>query len=48
MTAALGPWMLAHPDVKDEMEHFVMQYVVPEYTSSEPYLRAVVRLTHNL
>ncbi|KAF8624410.1 hypothetical protein AX15_005891 [Amanita polypyramis BW_CC] len=41
MTAALGPWMLAHPDVKDEMERFVMRYVVPEYASSEPYLRAV-------
>jgi len=43
MTAALGPWMLAHPDVKNKMEPFVMQFVVPEYTSSEPYLRAVVR-----
>jgi hypothetical protein len=45
MTAALGPWMLAHPDVKDKMEQFVMQFVVPEYSSSEPYLRAVVSLT---
>ncbi|KAK2463383.1 hypothetical protein APHAL10511_004609 [Amanita phalloides] len=41
MTAALGPWMLAHPDVKDKMEQFVMQFVVPEYLSREPYLRAV-------
>ncbi|KAF8625982.1 hypothetical protein AX17_006706 [Amanita inopinata Kibby_2008] len=41
MTAALGPWMLAHPDVKGEMEGFVMQFVVPQYSSSEPYLRAV-------
>ena len=45
MTAALGPWMLAHPDVKNKMEQFVMQFVVPEYLSSEPYLRAVVSLT---
>jgi hypothetical protein len=45
MTAALGPWMLAHPDVKNKMEQFVMQFVVPEYMSSEPYLRAVVSLT---
>lgn len=45
MTAALGPWMLAHPDVKNKMEQFVMQFVVPEYLSSEPYLRAVVSPT---
>ncbi|KAM6494523.1 Armadillo-type fold [Amanita muscaria] len=41
MTAALGPWMLAHPDVKGKMEQFVLQFVLPEYTSSEPYMRAV-------
>ena len=42
MTAALGPWIMKHPEVRNNMEQFVEQFVVPEYTSSEPYMRAVV------
>ncbi|KAF5377980.1 hypothetical protein D9615_006718 [Tricholomella constricta] len=41
MTAALAPWMMRHPDVKGNMEAFIMQFVTPEFTSSEPYLRAI-------
>lgn len=43
MTAALGPFMMRHPDVKKNVESFIMQRVVPEFTSSEPYMRAIVR-----
>ncbi|KAG6919218.1 hypothetical protein DXG01_008013 [Tephrocybe rancida] len=41
MTAALSPWMMRHPDVKGNMEAFVLQFVTPEFNSSEPYLRAI-------
>ncbi|KAG6813019.1 hypothetical protein H0H92_014757 [Tricholoma furcatifolium] len=41
MTAALAPWMMRHPDVKGNMEGFVMQFVTPEFSSPEPYLRAI-------
>ncbi|KAG5643336.1 hypothetical protein DXG03_001055 [Asterophora parasitica] len=41
MTAALAPWMMRHPDVKGNMEAFVLQFVTPEFTSPEPYLRAI-------
>lgn len=43
MTAALGPWMMRHPEVKDNMEAFIMQFVTPEFASTDPYLRAIVR-----
>lgn len=33
-----------HPDVKGGMEQFMMQYVLPEFTASEPYMRAIVSL----
>ncbi|KAG6900147.1 hypothetical protein C0993_002296 [Termitomyces sp. T159_Od127] len=41
MTAALAPWMMRHPDVKGNVEAFVLQFVTPEFTSAEPYLRAI-------
>ncbi|KAG6854284.1 hypothetical protein C0991_008532 [Blastosporella zonata] len=41
MTAALAPWMMRHPDVKGNMEAFVLQFVTPEFSSPEPYLRAI-------
>ncbi|KAF5319858.1 hypothetical protein D9758_018456 [Tetrapyrgos nigripes] len=41
MTAALGPWIMKHPSVKNDMEQFVMQFVTPELSSSEPYMRAI-------
>ena len=42
MIAALGPWLMRHPDVKGNMETFVMQFVTPEFKSEQPYLRAIV------
>ncbi|KAL6303891.1 ARM repeat-containing protein [Sparassis latifolia] len=41
MTAGLGPFIMRHPDVKNSMEQFMIQHVLPEFTSSEPYMRAV-------
>lgn len=43
MTAALGPWIMRHPEVKNNMEQFMLQFVTPELTSKEPYIRAIVR-----
>ena len=45
MTAALGAFIMHHPDVKDSMEQFLMQHVLPEYTATEPYMRAIVSYT---
>ena len=42
MTAALGRYIMRHPEVKNNMEHFMLQYVSPELSSPEPYLRAIV------
>lgn len=42
MTAALGPFIMRHPEVKGNMEHFMIQNVLPEFTATEPYMRAVV------
>lgn len=44
ITAALGPFVMRHPEVKGSMEEFMMQHVLPEFTSSEPYMRAIVSL----
>lgn len=44
MIAALGPFIMRHPDVKGSMEQFVVQHVSPAFTAQEPYLRAVVRV----
>ncbi|KAJ7704207.1 armadillo-type protein [Mycena metata] len=41
MTAALGPWILRHPDVASGMEQFVLQFVGPEFASPEGYMRAI-------
>ncbi|RPD62608.1 ARM repeat-containing protein [Lentinus tigrinus ALCF2SS1-7] len=41
MTAALGPFIMRHPDVKGNMEQFVLQHVIPEFSTPEPYMRAV-------
>ena len=43
MTAALGQFIMRHPDVKGNMEQFMMQHVLPEFASPEPYMRAIVR-----
>lgn len=42
MTAALGPFIMRHPEVKNSMESFLMQHVLPEFASPEPYMRAIV------
>ncbi|KAH9924352.1 ARM repeat-containing protein [Epithele typhae] len=41
MTAALGPFIMRHPDVKGNMPQFVLQHVFPEFNAQEPYMRAV-------
>ena len=41
MTAALGPFIMRHPDVKGNMEQFVLQHVIPEFSAPEPSMRAV-------
>lgn len=44
MTAALGPFIMRHPDVQGNMENFLVQHVLPEFSSPEPYLRAIVSI----
>lgn len=41
MTVALCPYLLRHPDVKDSMETFIMQFVTPAFESPDPYLKAI-------
>ncbi len=41
MTAALGPFMMRHPDVKGGMQQFLLTHVFPEFTAPEPYMRAI-------
>ncbi|KAJ3711727.1 armadillo-type protein [Lentinula raphanica] len=41
MTAALGPWIMKHPEVANNMEQFIQQFVTPEFASPEPYLRGI-------
>ncbi|GAW02680.1 nonsense-mediated mrna decay protein [Lentinula edodes] len=41
MTAALGPWIMKHPEVATNMEQFIQQFVTPEFASPEPYLRGI-------
>jgi hypothetical protein len=46
MTAALGPWIMRHPEVKNNMEAFVLQFVTPEFGAQEGYLRAIVSVIY--
>ncbi|KAI0772164.1 ARM repeat-containing protein [Irpex lacteus] len=42
MTAALGHVIMRHPEVKGSMEQFLVQHVIPEFSSNtEPYIRAI-------
>ncbi|THH18363.1 hypothetical protein EW146_g2600 [Bondarzewia mesenterica] len=41
MTAALGPFIMRHPDVKHNMPQFMSQHVLSEFSSEEGYLRAI-------
>jgi len=44
MIAVLGPFIVRHPEVKGNMEQFMVQHVLPEFTAQEAYLRSVVCL----
>lgn len=50
MTAALGPWIMRHPEVKNKMEQFMLQFVKPVLMdgNTEAYIRAIVRLIRHL
>ncbi|KIK50550.1 hypothetical protein GYMLUDRAFT_51129 [Collybiopsis luxurians FD-317 M1] len=41
MTAALGPWIMKHPDVRSNMEGFIQQFVAGVFSSGEGYLRCI-------
>ncbi|KIM40975.1 hypothetical protein M413DRAFT_445750 [Hebeloma cylindrosporum] len=41
MAAALGRQIMKHPEVKNNMEQFMLQFVSPELESPEPFLRAI-------
>ncbi|PSR70855.1 hypothetical protein PHLCEN_2v13296 [Hermanssonia centrifuga] len=41
MTAALGQFLMRHPEVKNNMEQFLVQHVLPEFGSTEPYMRYI-------
>ncbi|KAH7885476.1 armadillo-type protein [Phlebopus sp. FC_14] len=41
ITAALGPFIMRHPEVRGNIEQFMMQHVLPQFSASEPYLRAI-------
>ncbi|KAL4253351.1 Armadillo-like helical [Pleurotus pulmonarius] len=41
MTAALVPFIMRHPEIKSNMEQFVLQHVTNEFSAPEPYLRAI-------
>ncbi|KAH9969835.1 ARM repeat-containing protein [Russula dissimulans] len=41
MVSALAPFAMRHPEVKHKMEDFTMRHVLPEFTASEGYIRAV-------
>ncbi|CAL1712201.1 unnamed protein product [Somion occarium] len=41
MTSALGHLIMRHPDVKGNMEQFLSQHVLPEFSTPEPYMRAI-------
>jgi hypothetical protein len=42
ITAALGQLIMHHPEVQGQMEQFLMQHALPEYSSSDGYMRAIV------
>lgn len=48
MTAALGHFIMRHPDVKNNMEQFLMEHVLPEFAAPEPYMRAIVSNPHSI
>ncbi|EIM81399.1 ARM repeat-containing protein [Stereum hirsutum FP-91666 SS1] len=41
MIAALGPLIMRHEEVKDNMSQFMRQHVFPSFTAPEGYLRAI-------
>lgn len=45
MTSALGHIMMRHPQVKPNIEQFLVRHVFPEFTSPLPYMRSIVSFT---
>ena len=43
MVSALAPFAMRHPEAKHKMEDFTMRHVLPGFSASEGYMRAVVR-----
>ncbi|KAG2092263.1 armadillo-type protein [Suillus cothurnatus] len=41
MMSVLGPFIVRHPDVKGSIEQFMVQFVLPKFTSQELYLRSM-------
>ncbi|EIW81171.1 ARM repeat-containing protein [Coniophora puteana RWD-64-598 SS2] len=41
MIAVLGPFIMRHPEVKDNMEQFMLNHVLQEFQAQEPYLRSI-------
>ncbi|KAG2125244.1 hypothetical protein BD769DRAFT_1776392 [Suillus cothurnatus] len=41
MMSVLGPFIVRYSNVKGSIEQFMVQYVLPEFTSQEPYLQSV-------
>ncbi|KAG2125271.1 armadillo-type protein [Suillus cothurnatus] len=41
MMSVLSPFIVRHPDVKGSIEQFMVQFVLPKFTSQEPYLQSV-------
>ena len=44
MTVALSPFILRHPELKNNVEQFMLQHVLPEFSSGEPFMRTAVGL----
>jgi importin-7 len=42
MTAALGVFIMKHPEVRGNMEQFLTQFVLSQFQSPDGYMRAIV------
>ena len=48
MTSALSGFIMRHPDMKKNMEQFVIRHVIPEFSSPNGWMRAAVRFVPNV
>lgn len=46
MTSALSGFIMRHPEMKKNMEQFVIGHVIPEFSSPNGWMRAAVRFVH--